>query len=355
MYDFFYFFLGASQATQRSEGLGDTHGPDTGGPSRSSSSPPTAPSSSLPTFEEDSPYIPSKVRAAIKAKKRPPCSAREDMVGRIVDRCREIVPNLERHNFNDVALQLVRKWPESFKDTLPVSKHGSDSLATQMKVKYDNDKRPLSNRVGKENTAPAIPEAYGCELWNPALPHAHTNESQEKLMHELLGMAKLPKSKLDMRALLLKMKDSYYLQRVHINGSLPTEAAKRGRKRSHKEANNETQAPQGLKIPALKENWPFLFVPAGINIHFKQLTNVDFRDNLSRFIREEATDLMDYLATRNEVLARIKRRAMRVQDQAGESAILKLVGLLEMLIQYFGDEMKSFIRFTEVGIVKGNV
>ncbi|KAK3917041.1 Chitinase A [Frankliniella fusca] len=147
--------------------------------------------SGLPKFDKDSPYMPSSVRKAICNKKRPTTSGIEDMVARIVDRCRD-VPNLRRSMFDSVALQIVNDYPESFKDSIPVSEHGSDSLAQQLKKKNDNDKRPCDrNQTDTEKKAPNIKEAVGCRNWNPPIPEHETEESLTKVMQDLMKMQRV--------------------------------------------------------------------------------------------------------------------------------------------------------------------
>lgn len=54
----------------------------------------------MPTFDKDSPYMPRAVKEAIEKRVRPSASARSQMVERIVDHCREKVPNLQRAMLN---------------------------------------------------------------------------------------------------------------------------------------------------------------------------------------------------------------------------------------------------------------
>ncbi|XP_034255357.1 uncharacterized protein LOC117653660 [Thrips palmi] len=299
----------------------------------------------MPTFDVNSPYFPSKVREAIRANKRADPRSREEMVARIVDRCREVVPNLERANFNTVAESIVKLYPKSFKDTVPVSDHGSDSLADQLKNKFDNDRRPVNSKTGKENQAPAIKESYGCNSWSPALPSGETESSQTKLMTELKHMSTLAKKDLNWRTIKCKMEDSFYLQRKHINGDLPDQVQrKRGKKRQRDSdvADNE-DVPSNM--PGLKSDWPFLFTIKGMETHFKLLTDVDFGEKLSTYMSEEADNVYEYLATKSKSLALAKRKMERSEKQG--CAFARLAGLLLMLVEHFGDDIQLLVRFTE--------
>lgn len=301
----------------------------------------------LPDISPNSPFFPAAVKEAIKRKKRPSAKSREDMVGRLVDRCRETIPNLKRDVFNNLAKEIVVLYPDSFKDTLLLSDHGSDSLAKQLKVKFDNDKRPKDSKVGKENTAPGLVQSYGCVEWSPALPDGETMESQERIMTELKEMNNTPRKDLDSRLVKVKLISSFYLQRLHINGpALEKPKPPRGKKRNRQDENLDNPSPGPSYVASLKENWPFLFTPAGMNIHFFLLTKVQFRDRLSKFITEESEVMIDFLGCKNEPLAKLKRQMIRAEKQSRGFA--RLVGLLLMLIQYFNDELSAFVSFTEV-------
>lgn len=166
----------------------------------------------MPTFDKKSPFIPSDVKEAIERKKRPSASGRASMVERIVDHCREEVPNLQRSMLNSVALDLVTAYPETFKDSILISDHGSDSLAKQMRDKFDNDKRPALP-TPRERQAPAIKEAFGCINWNPPLPEGETEETQENKRKILVDMHQLSKKEWNWKAIKKNMEETFYLQR----------------------------------------------------------------------------------------------------------------------------------------------
>ncbi|KAK3922736.1 Serine hydroxymethyltransferase [Frankliniella fusca] len=174
----------------------------------------------LPVFTEDSPYFPSGIKKAIRAEKRPTRSDRESMCERIVDHCREVVPNLERSRLNDVAKQIVEHFPKSFKDTILISAHRSDSLALQLRTKFDNNDRKLKRpKAPLEEEAPATKEAYGCVLWEAPLPAGTTEESLENIRLDMKKTYRVSRKDWDWRVIKKQLQDSYYLQRKHINAN----------------------------------------------------------------------------------------------------------------------------------------
>ncbi|KAJ1526538.1 hypothetical protein ONE63_008125 [Megalurothrips usitatus] len=175
------------------------------------------PTPNMPTFDKDSPYMPASVKEACIQRKRASSSGRNQMVERIVDRCREVVPGLQRSMFNDVALSLVLAYPDTFKDTILVSKHGSDSLAKQLRDKFDNDKRP-KNSTQMEKEAPSNKEAYGCIRWNSTLPDSETEDSQEEKRQSLVDMHMLSKKEWDWKIIKKHSEESFFLQMKDING-----------------------------------------------------------------------------------------------------------------------------------------
>lgn len=294
--------------------------------------------------------MPAAVRAAIKAGQRAPSGAREDMVQRIVDHCRETVPGFERQDLDTVAKQLVSLYPNTFKDTLPLSEHGSDGLAKQMKTNLDNHSR-VKNFTANERQAPNSKEAFGCVRWNPLLEEGETLESQESIRELLLNMHKLTKKQWQWKEIRSNMERSFYLQRKDINGGLASAAVgKKNKKRKRgsdgpNDLDDPTPVSKGMPIAEVKERWPFVFTSKGMNYHFRMLTGQDFKDLLSKFSSEVVT-MVEYLACKGEEFARLKRRLDRA-DRAGR-ADAKFIGLLLMLIKFFKENINYLVTFVDV-------
>ncbi|KAK3920796.1 Glucose-1-phosphate adenylyltransferase large subunit 2, chloroplastic/amyloplastic [Frankliniella fusca] len=303
--------------------------------------------SKLPVFDENSPYFPSGVKAAIKAKERPSQADRESMVERIVDHCRETVPNLQRSMLNDVALQIVKDFGCSFKDTIMVSEHGSDSLATQLKVKFDNDNRGKKRpKTPVEKEAPAMKEAFGCIQWDPSLPEGESEESLEKIRVDLKKTYRLSSKDWDWRVIKKKLQESYYLQRKLINSNaVVTQPRKGNKKRRDDGENNDETADDFRTIPDVKDKWPFLFTTHGMNIHFKQLTDVDLKTCISTFVAKEGNQLIDFLSTKGEALAKLKRRMVRAEEQRHGFVPFNILGRTQLTWLDSLSSLKSSILF----------
>lgn len=273
------------------------------------------------------------------------------MVQRIVDHCRETVPGFQRYMLTTVAKELVIAYPDTFKDTLPLSDHGSDGLAKQMRDKLDNDTRVKNMLTANERQAPKCKEAFGCVMWNPVLEGEDTVESQEAKREKLLDMHRLSKKQWQWKAIKSNLEESFYLQRRDINGDLATAALSRSkskkRKRQESEADVDDPVPKGMPIAEVKIRWPFLFTPKGMNYHFRKLTGQDFRDLLSKF-SSETVMMIEYLACKGEEFAKLKRRLDRA-DRAGQ-VDAKLVGLFMMLILNFKESIDWIVAFVDVSL-----
>lgn len=301
----------------------------------------------------DSFVMPSSVKQAIAAKQRPPASARCQMVNRIVDDCRQKVPNLERSMFNAVAAKLVALYSESFRDTIPVSEHGSDSLAKQLRDRFDNEKRPV-DLTPKEVEAPAIKQAYGCVQWNPSLPEKATEESQETIKEALKNMYRLSPKEWDWKLIKKYMEDSFYLQRKEINGALAEAAAasKLRTRRKKKKDNEENEEPEAeeerVSAQDIKKSWPFMFTSRGMNYHCFHLLKVDIRDHMFNFIQDEGNLLIEFLACRGQDLSKIKMDM--VKAERNNLSNTKLPTILRMLSKALKDDVSLLLRFTEVNV-----
>lgn len=305
----------------------------------------------MPQYDKNSFVMPTSVKSAIANKQRPSAAARCQMVDRIVDDCREKVPNLERAMFNPVAQQIVESYPESFRDTILLSEHGSDSLAKQLRDKFDNEKRPVTARTSKEKEAPAVKQAYGCTKWNPPLPENATEESLEEKRNDLKEMHTLTPKEWDWKMIKKSMEESHFLQRKDINGALAAAASKqKSRKRKRGETNEQVDndLTEKVSIVDIKDRWPFLFSSRGMNYHFFNLTSVDFRDNLSSFVQEDGSLLIEFLASKGDELSKMKLDMVRAERNGLRST--KLPTVLKMLTKALKDDVSLLVRFVEVNV-----
>ena len=177
------------------------------------------------------------------------------------------------------------------------------------------------------------------------MPEGETTESQETKRKTLQDMHKLSKKEWDWKVIKKNMEESFYLQRKDINGSLAANSnARRKRKRPAAELEENVDQPdENLTVSAIRERWPFLFTPRGMNYHIKKLTGIDFKDKLGEFIKEESGLLIEFLPCKGEEQARIKRDMIRA-ERNGHSPI-KFPTVLQMLAAFL------LVRFVEVSIL----
>ncbi|XP_034245717.1 uncharacterized protein LOC117647854 [Thrips palmi] len=300
----------------------------------------------MPTFDKDSPYMPAGVRQAILENRRPLPRHREDMVERMVDYCRETVPNLSRKSFNSVADSLVTLYPNSFEDSIAVNNRRSNSLRAQFKSKFDNDRRPTTFSK-KEVESPNIPSAFGCISWSPILPDGETEESLLQKKETLQDMFRLSKKQWNWKSIKGHLQSTFYLQRKEINGpaSASASASKSKKRKRVAEEENEVDQPRGMTVGQIAEEWPFLFKAKGMNIHFTQLTGVDFKEKFNNFINQEGTVLVEYLACKSEDLAKIRRKMTRAEARSLKSTTAKAV--IQMIIIYFKEKLEDMAVFVE--------
>lgn len=92
---------------------------------------------------------------------------------------------------------------------------------------------------------------YGCTQWQPEPPLANSDDVLEEKRQTLENLyQQYGKSGADRGDVCALMKETYYLQRKHING---------------------TEAPS---IKDLKSKWPYRFVQKHIFAHFEELTSI---------------------------------------------------------------------------------
>ncbi|KAK3919972.1 ATP-dependent 6-phosphofructokinase subunit alpha [Frankliniella fusca] len=303
----------------------------------------------MPLFDKNSPFIPAGVRQAIDLKKRPSVRDRQCMVDRIVDHLKEKVPNLVRSDFDSVADNLVQLYPESFKDTLAVSRHGSDSLRSQFKVKFDNLNRKPTKSRDQTTSAPA---SYGCLQFNPACPEGETEQSLVRRRDNLKSLFDHGRRHWDWRRIKVEMEITFYLQRKNINGpvSVPKPSSRRRRPQPENEENEQSGDEQAadnraMTVVELKTEWPCLFKAAGMNYHLKLLTGSDFILQLDTFLAEDGKFLVEYLASKGETQAATRRKMIRSETRGNMDAYL--AALIKMLTEYFSEDEAALVSFVE--------
>ncbi|KAF4112985.1 hypothetical protein G5714_005530 [Onychostoma macrolepis] len=217
--------------------------------------------------------MPSELRSAVANGKRPLPPDRRKMIRIIVDEIRKHEKNPSKAQCLAVALKIVKKYPKSFSDfddTQEKNEIGYYSLLKQIKTRVEHVNRDniLSRRRRIKPTA-----TYGCTQWQPEPPLANSDDVLEEKRQTLENLS-------DVCAL---MKETYYLQRKHINDT------------------------QVLPIKDLKSKWPYLFVQKHIYAHFEELTSIAIHKRLNQAIQEYGKVLVDFFKSKptNEVVKKI--------------------------------------------------
>lgn len=149
-----------------------------------------------------------------------------------------------------VALKIVKQYPNSFSDYESPDKINETScysLLKRIKTRVEHVKRnnTLSRRrqasglsSRPQNTQSRGPTAtYGCTQWQPEQPLVEEEDVLEEKRQTLINLYhQYGASGADRGDVCTLMKETYYLQRKHIN---------------------DKQAPP---IKELKKQWPYLFV-----------------------------------------------------------------------------------------------
>ncbi|XP_064455222.1 uncharacterized protein LOC135366447 isoform X4 [Ornithodoros turicata] len=219
-----------------------------------------------------------------------------------------------------IAKKIVDAYPESLSDTLGGSIVGSgyDSLRAKLENRLDNMNRgssaPPRVTTPSEKKRPAS-DSYGCIEWSCSIPAGETLESQEEKRLELEEMFSGESVSLNDAAAL--MDQTYYLQRQHIN--------------------------EGISVSDVQDKWPWLLTITCLLNHFKRLTGVDAKANITEAMSVKGKVILQYFATVN------KEDIQKVLDAVGESfrqtgtRYGDPVGVLQGTLATFREESTFFI------------
>ncbi|XP_028813816.1 uncharacterized protein LOC114766784 [Denticeps clupeoides] len=207
--------------------------------------------------------MPIGVKTAIAVGRRPTAKDRREMVRIVIDEMRLTELNPSKLQCLTVAKKIVKQYPQSFADVLQDgTKIGSGygSLLTQLKTRVEHVNRgcTLSRRrklkktsKTSEDIAPGPADQYGCVRWQPECPVGETEESLKEKQQEMKDLYSTEgPAGVERGHLSQLMKATYYLQRKSINSYPPP------------------------SIADLKREWPYLFMPKEMYMHFESLTNI---------------------------------------------------------------------------------
>lgn len=260
------------------------------------------------------------------------------MIRILVDEIRKIEKNPTKAQCLIVALKIVKLYPKSFADydnTDSVSEVGCYSLLKQIKtrVEHVNRNNTLARRrrcsssisENSEITKRRGPAAtYGCAKWQPEPPLSESVDALEQKRQALHNIYQQHgKSGADRADVCALMKETYYLQRKHIN---------------------DTQA---TTIKDMKKKWPYLFVQKHLTAHFEELTNINVQNQLNRAMEECGTLLIDFFrkkTTTNELVKKI----LSADEEVG-------ITVTKLLLALFREDQDGLLLYADVSKQKSDV
>ncbi|GAA6096153.1 uncharacterized protein LOC110971785 [Tachysurus ichikawai] len=263
--------------------------------SSSCSSPSTSPPSVnwVDSFEVPWNKFPEELMQALERQKRPIPRLRREMVRIVVAAMLKVCTCPSRMNLTEVAKRMVAKYPKSLQDVIAESVIGPGyySLVKQFQARVENARRTSTPKIKKrihdaeeydtEEVTPekraAVQDTYGCINWELRfMPLSETAESQQLKKEKMRSL--LQTTDCNEEEVKVLMKSTYYSQRKDIN--------------------------KGTDMKILTDDWPFLFQESGMEVHFKDLTEIPLNSTFLNSIDGKGNRLLNFMrnvcATKNK-------------------------------------------------------
>lgn len=281
--------------------------------------------------------MPNDVRTAVANEKRPLPPVRRKMIRILVDEMRKIEKNPTKTQCLTVALKIVKEYPKSFADydnTESVSEVGCYSLLKQIKtrVEHVNRNNTLTTRrrcssgisENSEITKRRGPVAtYGCTKWQPEPPLLESDDDLEHKRQTLQNIYQQHgKSGADRADVCALMKETYYLQRKHINDA------------------------QATTIKEMKNKWPYLFVQKHLTAHFEELTSINVQNQLNRTMEDCGTLLINFF--RNKPTNELVKKILSADEEVG-------ITVAKLLLAHFREDQDGLLLYADVSKQKPDV
>ncbi|KAA0721607.1 hypothetical protein E1301_Tti024037 [Triplophysa tibetana] len=276
--------------------------------------------------------MPSEIRSAISAGKRPKPAERRQMVRILVDEMRRFELCPTRAQCLTVCQKIVREYRNSFGDKFPsglLIGGGYTSLLLQVKARVENVNHESSIvcHRAKPNTGckRGPTDIYGCVRFEPQLPSEETADTIETKRQRLVdiysreGNAGVEKE--EVRKL---METSFCLLRQQINS---------------------TPAPSVEEISSL---WPYLFHQMSICAHFQLLTDIDAVNAFEMSIKECGKAILESFrnGSKNE-------KMKTVLSQADNTEMAHL--LINLLLSHFQEHEDGLVLHADVAASSSDV
>lgn len=208
----------------------------------------------------------------MKNGERPSCSERRQLVRIVASEILEVCKYPAKKHVLEIARNIVITYPKSFRDEInsQVIGSGYDSLLKQLVCRIDNLKRTNATTSPLCATLEASTKKrkveYGCINFDPQLPVGDTSELQLAKKEQLLEMFKNNES--NVKTITNLMTSTYTSQRNDILS--------------------------GKETKDLLDEWPYLFQPAGMKAHFKELTGIDMNDSFETATTSKFRRILEY-------------------------------------------------------------
>lgn len=211
------------------------------------------------------------------------------MICIIVNEIRKHEINPSKAQYLAVALKIVKQYPKSFSDF------------------DDAQKKNLIRHIRM------------CKL-EPELPLANSDDVLEEKRQTLETLyQRYGKSGADRGDVCALMKETYYVQRKHING---------------------TKAPP---IKDLKSKWPYLFVKKHIYAHFEELTSIAIHKRLDQAIQEYGKVLVDFLKSKSTNY--VVKKVLSSKEEEYRPLVIKLI------LAHFREDPDGLLLLANVSIL----
>lgn len=283
--------------------------------------------------------MPERLKAATRNKKRPLPSDRRKMVRKVVDAMRKHHLNPNKAQCATVADRIVSQHPDSFEDKTGDGEtlgSGYYSLLMQIKTRVEHMNRNCSTtrlRKVRRQINVGAPEAiksgptdtYGCVNWQPkSPPDGETVESLEQKRKELVQLFsnKGPTGGSNIGLVDQLMEKTYYLQRQHINNTMP--------------------------LPELKTNWPYLFEDRWFCEHFKTLTGISIYQSLMQAFQKKGQRIITYLQSKKNCTPIIASVLKRIEETEMNDGSVLAIGTMLLVMAHFEEEEQGLFLLAEV-------
>lgn len=267
-------------------------------------------------------------------------------------------PDIGRQFFEGVAKDMVAARPNSFKDIVIKASESAkenvnltndcEKLTYKLKNKRDSLLRKKKGRAELE--APNTKNAYGCIRWRVLDPPSDLTEEQLEEVTKSLQDYYYETDRGDWDKIMIeqKMKQTFFIQRRDINSQTP-EPSPQAKKR--KASGETTLAPAPMTTQQIADKYPFLFMPIGMSVHFKELTGVDFDLSLRTWLQTHSKSMIDFLSSKSPENKLIEKKILKAEQRGTcHAEDSKLMGIIRMVSNCLNDKNQKLILHVQVTI-----